>query len=181
MYTVYIYIYIHTTIYIYAQRLGFAWKHKSFFWPRLLRRKAWVKNMCHWTGAHTSQICYHNIPTYTNVESEVREIYVNSIRLLNGWMEWPRNFWTHMDAVDSTSWLLGLLPNPQLALTSGKRCISCRESESVKTQSKYGTFWENSLKKIRIPIDTSVVSQHDWHPRHFPRVLQSVVVTKQPE
>jgi hypothetical protein len=26
-----------------------------------------------------------------------------------------------------------------------------------------------------------VVSQHDWHPRHFPRVLQSVVVTKQPE
>jgi hypothetical protein len=115
VYCIHIYIYTYNYIYIYAQRLGFAWKHKSFFWPRLLRRKAWVKNMCHWTGAHTSQICYHNIPTYTNVESEVREIYVNSIRLLNGWMEWPRNFWTHMDAVDSTSWLLGLLPNPQLA------------------------------------------------------------------
>ena len=91
--------------------------------------------------------------------------------------------WTHMDAVDSTSWL-GLLPKPQRACLDIWKAVHFLPriricENTVQIWNKYGTFWENSLKKIRIPIDTSVVSQQVWHPGHFPRVLQSVVVTKE--
>ena len=56
---------------------------------------------------------------------------VNSIRLLNGWMEWPV-------VTFGPTWMLWIQPaarSASQALTSGKRCTSCRESESVKTQS----------------------------------------------